>query len=328
MADLDRLLPPGRRPRPGRLRRLAEELEEVGFPLDHGDELKLAFLEELEYALRPRVHERRIPSYGAAIEPTVRLAGWAKPTQLEVTRYDAAALPLPDARRFADGLSSWFIRRRDGGHELAAFDRPAGSERDLTVIAEATGATLVQRHPAGPVRIVGPFGVFRWDGLEWHHEPPLEPLVVRASDHGDHGDPRVIEQLLAFAVHDLGALGIGTTLVYRPDDSPVPGVETRYAAPPPLHVTRPTDLALLRHALAQVDGAAVLDVTGTLRQIGVRLVPSAEAESDIDGYRGMRHTSARRYSFDDPRATLIVVSEDGPVTVLRAGELVGRSEPT
>jgi hypothetical protein len=58
----------------------------------------------------------------------------------------------------------------------------------------------------------------------------------------------------------------------------------------------------------------------------VRLVPSPEAESDVEGYRGMRHTSARRYSFDDPLATVIVVSEDGPVTVLRNGEILGQTD--
>ncbi len=98
--------------------------------------------------------------------------------------------------------------------------------------------------------------------------------------------------------------------------------------PPPLQITRPADLAPLRHVLAQVDGAAVLDGSGTLRQLGVRLVPSAEAEADVEGYRGMRHTSGRRYSFDDPTATVIVVSEDGPVTVLRKGELLGSSAIT
>ena len=35
------------------------------------------------------------------------------------------------------------------------FDRPAGSERDLVVLAETMGATIVQRHPNGSVRIVG-----------------------------------------------------------------------------------------------------------------------------------------------------------------------------
>jgi DNA integrity scanning protein DisA with diadenylate cyclase activity len=95
--------------------------------------------------------------------------------------------------------------------------------------------------------------------------------------------------------------------------------------PPPLHIRRPNGLAPLRHALAQTDGAAVFDATGTLRQLGTRLVPSAEAERTVDGFRGMRHTSGRRYSWDDDLATVIVVSEDGPVSVFRKGELLGRS---
>ena len=61
----------------------------------------------------------------------------------------------------------------------------------------------------------------------------------------------------------------------------------------------------------------MFDADGILRELGVRLVPSPEAETVVEGFRGMRHTSGRRYSFDDPAATVIVVSEDGPVTVLQ-----------
>ena len=81
-------------------------------------------------------------------------------------------------------------------------------------------------------------------------------------------------------------------------------------------------LAPLRHALTQVDGAAVFDGAGVLRQLGVRLIPSSAAEAEVDPLGGTRHTSARRYSHDDPRATVVAVSEDGPVSVLRAGELL------
>jgi hypothetical protein len=77
--------------------------------------------------------------------------------------------------------------------------------------------------------------------------------------------------------------------------------------------------------LAQIDGASLFDSGGTLRAIGVRLIPSAHAEMSIAPFRGTRHTSARRYSADDPGATVIVVSEDGPVTVMRAGHLRGAS---
>ena len=88
---------------------------------------------------------------------------------------------------------------------------------------------------------------------------------------------------------------------------------------------RPVDLAPLRHALAQIDGAAVFDARR--RPAPARRAAGAErrGRDEVEGLRGMRHTSGRRYSFDDSAATVIVVSEDGPVTVLRNGELLGAS---
>ena len=121
--------------------------------------------------------------------------------------------------------------------------------------------------------------------------------------------------MLEFAVHDLGSMGIGALLIYRPDTDPGPPVEERLPTPPALHVRRPFHLAPLRHALAQVDGAAVFDAGGVLRRLGVRLVPSAAAEESVEALGGTRHTSGRRYSRDDPLATVIAVSEDGPVSV-------------
>ncbi len=325
-----------------RLRRLADELAEVGFELDPASDWGGVVLTEIDYALRPNVHERRVPSVGAIIEPTTPPETWSQGTDLEVSRKPVEAMPLVGTRLFADGLSSWLIRRLSGDDEWAVFDRPAGSERDLVVLAETLGAVVVQRHPNGSVRIVGDFGVLRWEGLRWHKEPPVSAWIdsvtvcadrnssVRSLEGslGSHGDRDVLEILLEFAVHDLGSRGIGALLIYRPHAVPGPPVELRLPTPPTLDVRRPADLAPLRHALSQVDGAAVFDGDGVLRELGVRLVPSPRAELVVEGLGGMRHTSGRRYSFDDPLATIIVVSEDGPVTVLRNGELVGRSPST
>ena len=312
----------------GRLRRLSEELAEEGFDFDGEAEWRELLLGEIDYALHPAVHERRIPSFGSIIEPTVAPELWDEPTELTVTRRRMDDFPLADARRFADGLSSWLVRDRSGQLDLAVFDRPAGSERDMVVLGDAMGATLVQRHPSGIVRVVGTFGVIRWDGLTWHHEPPIGAWIDAMSACSAHGDREVLTKLLAFAVHDLGARGTGALLIYRPDVDDEPSYELRLPVPPPLKLARPADLAPLRHVLAQVDGAAIFDASGILRQLGVRLVPSPQAEVEVDGYRGMRHTSGRRYSYDDSLSTIIVVSEDGPVTVLRNGEILGRSEPT
>ena len=70
----------------------------------------------------------------------------------------------------------------------------------------------------------------------------------------------------------------------------------------------------------------MFDADGVLSLLGVRLVPSTAAEDTVEAFGGTRHTSGRRYSHDDPLATVIAVSEDGPVSVLRNGAVLGRSD--
>src|SRR5690606_5748713 len=96
----------------------------------------------------------------------------------------------------------------------AVFDRPAGSERDLVVLAEVLGAVVVQRHATGTVRIVGSFGVLRWNGMTWHHEPLVSSWLDVVEACTVPGDRPVVETLLELAVHDLGARGVGATLVH------------------------------------------------------------------------------------------------------------------
>jgi hypothetical protein len=319
------VIPPSRQPSAGRLWRLAEELEEVGLPKDGSEPFREMLLEEIDQVLRPTVHERRIASSGTILEPTANPQRWATGTQLDITRTPVVHQPLGAARRFADGLSSWLVRRTDGNDEWVVFDRPAGSERDLVVLSGALDATIVQRHPSGSVRVVGSFGVLRWVELAWHYEPPVSTWIDSVTAPPFIGERDVLEAMLEFAVHDLGSWGIGSLLVYRPGPEPGPAVEERLPTPPPLRIRTASHLAPLRHALAQVDGAAVFDADGALRQLGVRLVPSATAEQDVDALGGTRHTSGRRYSFDDPSATLVAVSADGPVSVLRNGAVLGRS---
>jgi Probable sensor domain DACNK/DisA bacterial checkpoint controller nucleotide-binding len=309
----------------GRLRRLSEDLEESGLRSAGSDAFREMLLQEIDHALRPAVHERRVATSGTILEPKSSPATWASGTLLDITRAPVGEQPLPAARRFADGLSSWIVRHTDHRNEWMVFDRPAGSERDLVVLAEVLDATIVQRHPAGSVRVVGEFGVLRWEGYSWHHEPPLSSWIDAVTGSSAHGDPDVLEAMLGFAVHDLGSMGIGALLIYRPDSDPGPPVEERLPTPPALQIRRPFHLAPLRHALAQVDGAAVFDAGGVLRRLGVRLVPSTAAEQTVEALGGTRHTSGRRYSRDDPLATIVVVSEDGPVSVLRDGAVLGQS---
>jgi Probable sensor domain DACNK/DisA bacterial checkpoint controller nucleotide-binding len=309
----------------GRLRRLLEELVDERLGVVESVDVPHVLVEELDYALRPPAFERRVPTYGAFVMPRAAPPAWEEPTNLRVSVLPTQERADDDARRYADGRASWVVRSVDGINKLVVFDRAAGSERDLVVLAGASKAVVVQRDARGIVRMVGDFGVVRWDGVTWHHEPPISTWLGDASDGLDAEHTALLDQLLHFAVHDLGARGVGALFVYRPTSVRWPGFEIRQPTPPPLSIERPSDLAPLFHVITQVDGAAVFDSTGTLRKLGVRLVPSVEAEAAVAPFRGTRHTAARRFSYDDQSAVVIAISEDGPVTVMRRGQLIASS---
>jgi len=309
----------------GHVRRLEEELTELTGDLFADIDDPEPILEELSYAIRPPVHERRVPSYGAIVRPSLMLDRWTLRTEIGVAKRHVGDLPDSAVRRFADGISSFVIRGHDGVNDLVVFDRSVGSERDLTVLAEASGAAIVQRHPSGAVRAVGPFGVLRLLGFEWQLEPPIKRWLDIESCLMEPLSHNVLKRLLRFAIHDVAARHVGATFVIAENGVVSGAVERRYGRPPDFRIDRPSDLAPLYHVLGQVDGAAVFDHTGMLTELGVRLVPSTAAEAEVEPLGGTRHTSALRFSFDDPKATLVVISEDGPVTVMRAGRRLGQS---
>ncbi|MEL7207505.1 MAG: hypothetical protein AAGK32_04620, partial [Actinomycetota bacterium] len=292
-------------PRSGQIRRLGEELDELDPSILAQAPNPSALLEELAYALRPPVHERRVPSFGVFVEPTTDIIDWTEAIGFGVSRRKVSELSDDAVRLFANGIVSWVVRSPKGVNDLVVFDRGVGSERDLSVLTSTTGATVVQRHPAGVVRAVGPFGVLRYEGIDWQLEPPVTRWLDLGQCLVGGLDRDILNQILLFAVHDVAARGVGAIFVIAPGGRLVPSTERNYGTPPEFSVRRPADLAPLAHILGQLDGAAVFDETGTLRHLGVRLVPSAAAEAEVEAYRGTRHTSALRYSYDDPAATVI-----------------------
>ena len=134
---------------PGRLRRLAEELEDEGLGEITRSASPHAVLDEIDYAVRPPRHEGRRAAYGAIVLPEHGPDRWSRRTGLDVTLSPVAAHADDDARRYADGRVSFALRSVDGVDAVVVFDRSAGSERDLAVLAEATGGYVVQRRGDG-----------------------------------------------------------------------------------------------------------------------------------------------------------------------------------
>jgi DNA integrity scanning protein DisA with diadenylate cyclase activity len=133
-----------------------------------------------------------------------------------------------------------------------------------------------------------------------------------------------LEAILEFCVHGLSPSPAGATLVWTLDDSLLTELATSEVRMPSLALQDRTTHAPARHLLSQVDGAALLTSAAELVDIRLYLRASAGAVAavTIDSTRGTRHASAMRFSYDEPRVVVFVVSQDGPVTVYFEGEAV------
>ena len=315
---------------PGRLERLLAELSDEGVPAFEGAPDGLGALVELSYALRPHVHEGRVPTYGAIVvadpasgdDPIL-------PPGVDATLVPVGDLDIRFARRFADGTATFALRTEEGISHLVCFSRDMSAEYDLVGLQATIGGLVVQRHHAGQVRVFGPSGVVRWDGISWYHDPPLDAWLARLASAAPELPIVEMRSVLRFAVHELGGRRIGSTLIWRPLDGDLPSGRTERLVHnvPVLRLGRPGEAAAIANALAQTDGAAIFAGDGSLLSIGVRLAPSSTAEATIDAMSGMRHTSAKRYSFDDRDCVVIAVSDAGPVTIMFAGETILDVDP-
>jgi len=303
--------------------RLRAEILDAGLGLRLEGPTGEALLAEIDYARFPPVHEREFPTYGAILlgGPPVMSE------QIDAVRYRVASSAQDVARLMADGRQSFVLRTR-GRTDLIVLPTPHDHENELVRLRQQIGASrfkAVQRTPVGAVRVFGRDGLAVWDGAHWWEKPyatTYARAVLRAVP--DASAP-ALDAILDFCVHSVSPSPSGAILVWALDET----VLGRLSASP---TERLPGLSLqdrithgpARHLLSQIDGAAVLNPAAELVDVRVHLPSSAAALASIsvDPERGTRHASARRFSFDEPRAAIFVVSEDGPVTVYFRGDAV------
>lgn len=309
-----------------RLRRLREELIDDSVPLDLDGPDGVALLEEVDYALHPPSHEGTSPRFGALIAGATnpQTDRYAFPAIVEHTAVDIATV-----RRLADGRTS-FIARSRRGHALVSFDRTIEHEATAVQVAATASITVVQRRENGWVRIFAPSTVVTWDGARWWSKPMASHLAAAIADATSPLESAVLTGIAEFCVHWMSAGHIGGILVWLTDEAAHRdhfgfGAEVRI---PPLHIANRQHFAALLNVLAQTDRAAIVEPDGRVDTVGVALRTSEAAARAIPAFRGTRHTSALRYSYDTPSALVFVVSSAGPVSVLREGRLITAAAPT
>jgi DNA integrity scanning protein DisA with diadenylate cyclase activity len=308
---------------PGPARRLAEELEEDAVVLPEAAEIRQRVVLELDHARRIPSFEGRRPVYGSFVMPPgSSLTSDSAQLDLETVALDD--MDLASARTYSDGRSAFLVHQGDGSVALACFDRSIQYEADLVRVQEVTGAAIIQRTPVlRAVRLFTRGAVVVWDGRNWTARPTATTVLPALRSCAPHVRPEVARGVLDLAVHWLAPTHIGTTLVLYDADVAWSAFDFGSAAHTPgLSVTNRRHFPALFAALQQRDLAVLITPEGRVAKVGVGLLSTADADAAVMDGRGMRHRSAHRFSFDQPSATIVVVSEDGPVTIFREGRPV------
>ena len=304
--------------------RLADELDDDGIEIGGDADFRRLVLEELDHCRRAPVFEGRQPAYGAMIIPSD-----GSPDKRQAL-YDHIAfdtVPLDgdpmQARMYADGRSSYLVRNAHGLLALACFERTMIFEIDLVHLQEITGAAVVQRTPVlDVVRLFVDGCVISWDGRNWHSRPTARALHDQLVAGSDELGGRLAD-IAELAIHWLAPSRVGATIIIGDGALDFDALDVSTAAhTPPLSVSNRRHFAALVAVLRQHDLAVIAGADGIIRKVAVGLRWSAAAEAAVDNVRGMRHRSAQRYSYDQPDVTVVVVSEDGPVTIYRGGDVI------
>lgn len=286
------------------------------------ERLREVLLDELLYSRRPPVHERRIPSYGCVVFP-MDLPD-ELPEGLQMLDRDGVD-DARAARELCDGVRTFLVRQAAGsgaGVAVTAGD----DELSLVRLAESSGAWIVQRQRDGAVRVFGREHVHLDQFDRWSRKPYGRTRWVQLA-HATDADDQAVHvggPLLDLSLHLLSPRGIGTTFIWYPRGTVSSQGQFAQSMRPlavRLGVAEPLHGEPLASVLAAVDGACVVGPEGDV--LGVEaFVRSSDLAMDVvrqHQNQGARHTSAARFSFDEPDAVVFVVSADGPVTVYSDG---------
>lgn len=287
-------------------------------------------LKEIERARFPHRHERRFPGFGAIVSAGDDSSIVDKLEALGAIRLIGRRPNSHLVREMADGIQSFALIRHETA-ELVLLASPIPREVELVRLHRSLGsdATLVCRTGDGVVKVVERGQISIFDGTRWLTKPDSHRYAATVRAALADAPPDVVQQILDFCVHTAAPAPGGTILVWCHDDAAIAAtreasLRTHPELPFEMPIMIPAAHSALQHLLAQVDGAATVDRSGNVVEIGLHLHPSPAAHLavNVSPLTGTRHSAAQLCSFDTPGALFFVVSEDGPVTVFGRGRVV------
>jgi DNA integrity scanning protein DisA with diadenylate cyclase activity len=273
-------------------------------------------VDEVEYALYPPKHEGKLPTYGCIVTTECPLGNGIE------------MVPADLGREMADGVATFAISCGGKRDHIALLDSAHDEELQLIDLSKRFKGILVHRNAREIVRVFAPKAIHIYEAGEWKVRPYADSVLADVTEAVPQAGFVTLNGLLTVAFHVLSPSNVGTTLIWwldNVDNLPQGGTSLSMLA---MNVKQKNHYPAIRSLLRKHDGAVFVSPDGRLLTLGFQLKYSDIAASIISQTGGTRHTSAKRFSYDEPRVVAVTVSEDGPVSVFSDGIKVTELEQT
>jgi hypothetical protein len=266
-------------------------------------------MEEIQHAIRPVIHEGKVYSYGVLCADSLD----------DLERYEIINMNpdlLGQARKLADGVEWNILYHQDRFHGLIRFPLSLSGELQMLKRFPARGGMMIYRSETGACRFYQGEKLILHDRRNWTIKPEVKTRVACVASCIEKIDKKLLQSILEFAYYMISPTeGAGAILIWNLKPIKTMGNLGHLG----LSFQNESHLRMIFHQLIQTDGATMISYDGLLMSSGFQIRYSAKSKRMIPDFRGTRHTSSIRFSFDSPNTLIITISEDGPVSIFFNG---------
>ena len=277
--------------------------------------------EILEKILYIKAHEGKYPKIGVVFSGD-SLTNYAEEI-LYIKNED-----IDSSLRLSDGENSFLWFGYDGILKgIILVQTVRNKEYNLLETSKQT-SSLIFIYKEKKLKIFAEGKIYIHENRTWQVKDPIDKKIEKVLDLSNFKYPEILSDLIKFAFYELSPKKIGSTLVYLLDDDEnlnkklIPPVNFKGYN---IKFENANHHNLAENFLKQIDGATLVYPNGNIWGTGLHLQYSKKSKEVVVEEGGTRHTSAKRFSFDNGRCIVIVTSEDGPVTIYSDGRRIPMS---
>jgi hypothetical protein len=291
---------------------ILKELEYTGIDMTISEWLvHESVIDEIVLSIRPEIHEGRIHPYGVLFTESLE----------DLERYEMSPIPpegLQRARKMVDGKEWYLLYDRERFHGMVRFPVTQSLEMQMLRRFPARGGLMINRNENGQCRFYQGDAMIIHDRRNWIRKTDVKNTVTTVASCVPGLDKKTFQLLLEFANYLVSPVdGAGGILIWnyqsQHGDESNSGLGNRFS------LLNESHLNPILNLVVNSDGAIRISRNGELIESEIHIRYSSKSARVIQDFKGTRHTSSIRHSYDHSEVIVITISEDGPVSVFING---------